>query len=169
MKVALIVAMAENGVIGRNNQLPWQIPEDLKYFRKVTMGKPVIMGRKTFESIGRPLPGRTNIVISHQKNLDLPDGVELAGSVDEALAFSREACQKNDAGECMIIGGEQIYALFMPVADKLYLTQVHANIEGDACFSSFNEDEWLLIDKEDHVPVEEDSYGYSFCVLEKMH
>jgi dihydrofolate reductase len=167
MDIALIVAMAQNGVIGRNNQLPWRLPEDLRYFKKTTMGKPVIMGRKTFESIGKPLPGRTNIVISTQKNILLPEGVRLAQSVNEAMSIAESIGLIDGVNEVMVIGGEQIYALFMPSAKRIYLTKVHANVDGDAYFSSFVERDWSKVSEDFFEASENNPYDYSFCVLEK--
>ncbi len=167
MDIALIVAMAQNGVIGRNNQLPWHLPEDLRYFKKTTMGKPIIMGRKTFESIGKPLPGRTNIVISAQENILLPEGVRLAGSVNEARAIAENVGMADGVTEVMVIGGEQIYSLFMPEAQRIYLTKVHADIEGDASFSAFKENDWQMVTEQHFQASENNPYNYSFCVLER--
>jgi len=129
MKISLIVAVSRNGVIGRDNQLPWHLPEDLKYFKSVTMGKPILMGRKTYDSIGRPLPGRTNIVITRDPDWRA-DGVEVAGSLQGAMTLAEQACASAGAEEIMVIGGEQIYRMTLPVADRLYLTQVDAEVEG---------------------------------------
>ena len=167
MDISLIVAMAQNGVIGHNNMLPWHLPEDLRYFKKVTMGKPIVMGRKTFESIGRALPGRTNIVISRQANLTLPEGVKLAASIDEAVKIAEAVCLIDGVDELMIIGGEEIYRLCMPQATRLYLTKVHAEVEGDAYFSGFKENEWSLEEQQDYDASENNPYSYSFCVFEK--
>jgi dihydrofolate reductase len=167
MDVSLIVAMAENGIIGRNNQLPWYLPEDLRYFKKVTMGKPIIMGRKTFESIGKALPGRLNIVVSQQKNLTLPEGVRLVGSIDAAIAMAESVALIDGIDEVMVIGGEQIYALAMPKATRLYLTKVHAAVDGDACFNQFDEKAWKLVQQEDFSASENNPYNYSFCVYQR--
>lgn len=162
MDISLVVAAALNGTIGINNTLPWHLPEDLRYFKQVTMGKPIIMGRKTYESIGRPLPGRTNIVISHNKNLSLPESVLVAASADEALALAAAT----GVAEAMIIGGEQVYQLFMARANRLYLTEVKANIEGDAQFI-YNKNEWRLVKEEQHFAAGDNPYDYRFCVLDK--
>ena len=167
MKIALIVAMAENGVIGKNNQLPWYLPEDLKYFKATTMGKPIVMGRKTFESIGKALPGRTNIVLSRQTDLKLPEGVRIAASIEEAIDISEAVSVIDGSEEIMIIGGEQIYTLFMEKASRLYLTKVHAAVEGDAYFSGFEESEWELMTEEGHKASGSNPHDYSFCVLER--
>ena len=167
MEIALIVAMAENGVIGRNNKLPWHLPEDLRYFKKVTMGKPIVMGRKTFASIGKALPGRTNIVISRQSDLSLPEGVRLASTIEKAVDIAEAVGLIDGVDEIMVIGGEEIYKLFLPQATRLYLTQVHAEVDGDAWFSGYNPDEWQLISQQDYDATENNPYPYSFCVLER--
>ena len=140
MNVSLIVAVSRNGVIGLDNQLPWHLPEDLKYFKSVTMGKPLIMGRKTFESIGRPLPGRTNIVITRDSGWHA-EGVEVAQTLLQAMTLARLACAQAELNEIMVIGGEQIYRLALPVADRLYLTEVQAEVEGDAFFPAYDPDQ----------------------------
>ena len=166
MQIAMMVAAAENGVIGRDNRMPWHLPEDLRYFKQTTMGKPVIMGRKTFESIGRPLPGRTNIVLSRQHDLQLPDGVKKVQTVQHALQLAEEACKNDAIDEVMVIGGEEIYRLFMPQATRLYLTCVHASVEGDARFP-WQPDQWRVLSEEHHAASGDNPYDYSFCVLEK--
>ena len=168
MKVSMIVAMADNTVIGRNNKLPWYLPEDLRYFKKTTMAKPIIMGRKTFESIGKALPGRTNIVISRQADLDLPEGVKLAATLEQAFAISEAVCAIENGDEVMVIGGEQIYRACSAKADRLYLTKVHADVEGDAFFTEFNENEWTLTSAEKHTASGSNPYDYSFCVYDKL-
>lgn len=131
MKLTLIVAVADNGVIGRQNELPWRLPEDLKRFKALTMGKPIVMGRKTFESIGKPLPGRTNIVVSRQAGLSLP-GCVVVDSLAAALAAA------GHVDEVMIIGGGEIYRQALAQADCVQLTEVHAAIEGDARFPALD-------------------------------
>ena len=168
MKVSLIVAMAQNGVIGRNNKLPWHLPEDLRYFKQTTMGKPIIMGRKTYDSIGRPLPGRTNIVVSRQTDLSYPEGVRLVSSVEEAITLAESICLIDGSDEVMVIGGEQIYALAVESADRLYLTRVHADVDGDAYFSCYNPEQWQETASELHKASENNPYDYSFCVLERV-
>lgn len=144
MKLSLIAAAANNNVIGRNNELPWHLPQDLKYFKSVTLGKPVIMGRKTFESIGKPLPGRTNIVITRQANWQHA-GVLVASSVQDALAlaenFRNELGQTAD--EVMVIGGAEIYRCALPLADKIYLTRIDEDIVGDAWFPQLSDEDWV--------------------------
>src|SRR3990167_9279853 len=149
MKLALIWAMSNNRAIGRNNALPWHLPEDMKYFKRVTMGKPIIMGRKTWESIGRPLPGRTNIVITRDRNFHA-DGVKIVHTLDEAIALAEKISVIDGAEEVVVIGGAEIYALSLPKADRLYMTQVHAEVDGDAHFPEFNLNEWRELARENH-------------------
>jgi dihydrofolate reductase len=165
MKIALIVAASQNHVIGLDNQLPWHLPEDLQYFKAVTMGKPILMGRKTFDSIGRPLPGRVNIVLTRDTNWTA-QGVEVVNDLDAAIAASEKACKAADTDELMIIGGEQIYRKFLPVANKLYLTKVEAEIEGDAYFPAIDSKQWRQVAEK--IPEEVGNYSYRFVVLERM-
>ena len=166
MKLALILAMSNNRAIGRNNALPWHLPEDMKYFKRVTMGKPIIMGRKTWESIGRPLPGRTNIVITRDRNFHA-DGVKIVHTLDEAIALAEKISVIDGAEEVVVIGGAEIYALSLPKADRLYMTQVHAEVDGDAHFPEFNLNEWRELARENHQPSETNPYPYSFIILER--
>lgn len=160
-RIALIAAQAENHVIGLDNQMPWHLPEDLQYFKKVTLGKPVIMGRKTFESIGRPLPGRTNIVITRQSNWS-SEGVSVASSLDAAL----ELAEKESPDELMVIGGAQIYAEALPSAQRIYLTQIHKVIDGDAWFPAL-EDDWRQVSRQDGHS-EKQNLGYSFLTFDRV-
>ena len=145
MKLAIIVAAAKNGVIGCKNQLPWHLPQDLKYFKSVTLGKPVIMGRKTFESIGRPLPGRTNIVVTRSKDW-AAEGVTVTNSFEQALHEAQKTMSAGlpDVAEAMIIGGAEVYRSALPFVDRVYLTRVNLAPEGDAFFESLNQAEWAL-------------------------
>lgn len=142
-RVALIAAMGRNRVIGRDNKLPWHLPEDLKYFRAMTWGKPIIMGRKTFDSLGRPLPGRTNIVVTNQVGLQLP-GALVVHSLEDALSAAQNQALLDGVDEVMVIGGEKIYRQCLKRADRLYLTLVEAEPEGDAWFPPFEADAWTL-------------------------
>lgn len=157
MKVALICAMADNRVIGKDNQTPWHLPNDMKHFKEVTMDHPVIMGRKTYESIGRPLPGRRNIVITRQEDLKI-EGCDVVHSLEEALELAKGDSPK----EIDVIGGEQIYSLALPLADRIYLTIVHADIEGDAYFPEFSEEEWVGVEREEHPSDEDHPYAFTF-------
>jgi|TARA_B110000438_G_scaffold281111_1_gene306970 dihydrofolate reductase len=165
MKLSLIVAMSRNGVIGLDNRLPWHLSEDLKYFKSVTMGKPIIMGRKTFDSIGRPLPGRCNIVITRNPSWIQP-GVKIAQSIDQAMLLGRQACEESGGEEVMVIGGEQIYRMTLAVADRIYLTEVDADIKGDAFFPEFDKSAWSQV-KVEH-PEGMASPAYRFLVLERI-
>ena len=164
MKIALIVAVSQNNVIGRDNQLPWHLPEDLQYFKSVTMGKPILMGRKTFESIGRPLPGRVNIVITRDPDWTA-EGVEIVNTIDDAMAAGAVACKAADSYEIMIIGGAQIYRDCLPLADVLYLTKVEAEIEGDAFFPDIDLDQWQEVSEK--RPETIDKYAYRFVILKR--
>jgi len=166
-KLALIVAMDQNRVIGNDNHLPWRLPEDLKYFKSVTMGKPIVMGRKTFDSIGRPLPGRLNIVVTRNNHWQHP-GVETATSLAQAMAIAAENAPKPGAGEheIMVIGGEQIYRAAIDSADRLYITRVQVDVEGDAFFPEFNESEWQEISRQQ--PEFQGDIPYFFQVLERI-
>ncbi|MEM1264354.1 MAG: dihydrofolate reductase [Pseudomonadota bacterium] len=163
-RLSLVVAVADNGVIGRDNQLPWHIPADLKHFKRVTMGKPIIMGRKTYESIGRPLPGRQNIVLTRQASWSAA-GVSVVASLDEAIALASHSATGTNS-ECMIIGGATLYAAALPQASMLYLTQVHASVSGDTFFPSLETAHWRELERTTH-PADGDTYAYSFVTLER--
>jgi len=167
MKLALIWAMSRNRVIGRNNALPWHLPEDLRYFKHVTMGKPIIMGRKTWESIGRPLPGRTNIVITRAADYAVPEGVRVVNSLDAAINLAEKICLIEGIDEALVIGGAEIYAQALPKADRLYLTQVHAEVAGDAYFPEIDLEQWQELGREDFAASGHNPYDYSFVVLER--
>ncbi len=158
--ISIIVAAAENDVIGNHGELPWHLSGDLQRFKAVTMGKPIVMGRKTWESIGRPLPGRQNIVITRQTGFTA-DGCDVVGSVDAAIAAA------GDAEEIMVIGGSEIYALFLPRADRLYLTRVHAEVEGDAFFSNDDDSSWSLVDYEHRAADDNNDFDFSFQLYER--
>lgn len=164
--LAVIVAAAENGVIGRNNALPWHLSEDLRYFKRVTMGKPIVMGRKTWESIGRPLPGRTNIVISRNPQFSA-EGARVVPSLDAALALAEDIALIDGARELMVIGGAQIYAEALPRAARLYLTEVHAQVEGDAYLPAVDWPQWRERSRERHAAVEPNPYDYSFVIYDR--
>ncbi|QXQ08374.1 dihydrofolate reductase [Sphingosinicellaceae bacterium] len=155
--ISLVVARADNGVIGRDNALPWRIPADLAHFKRLTMGKPIIMGRRTFESIGRPLPGRLNIVLSRDPDWRA-EGVTVAASLSDMLA--------NDVPEIAIIGGAQVYAEALPLATHVYLTEVHSAPEGDTWLPAFDAGEWRETAREAHGAAGGQP-GYSFVTLER--
>lgn len=167
IRTSLIVAAAENGVIGKDNNMPWKISSDLKYFKRITMDKPIIMGRKTFQSIGKPLPGRVNIVITRDTTF-APEGVITAHSVEMALDVAKGMAEVKGLKEVMVIGGAQIYELCLPEADRLYLTRIHAEIDGDASFPELDPKDWLEYSSEHHVAGEKDSHDYSFIVLDRL-
>lgn len=153
--LALIVAQSLNRVIGVNNELPWRLPEDLKYFKATTMGKPIVMGRKTYDSIGRPLPGRTNIVVTRQVGWSA-DGVKVAGTLEEAVALASE----EEPEEIMVIGGAQIYELMLPAADRVYLTQVYTEVEGDAWFPPLPAEQWREVSSQQPEVLSEPAYAF---------
>jgi len=158
--------MARNRVIGRNNALPWYLPEDLRYFKQVTMGKPIIMGRRTWESIGRPLPGRTNIVISRDPEFSA-DGVKVVQSLEAAITLAEHVTVIDGGDEAVVMGGAQIYEMALPMADRLYMTQVHADVDGDVLFPEFELSAWHELGREDFSASDANPYDYSFVVLER--
>lgn len=167
MKLSLICAMAENRVIGRNNSLPWHLSEDLKYFKRVTMGNSIIMGRKTWESIGRPLPGRTNIVITSNPEYQA-EGVRIVHSLEDALKLAESIAYIDGSKEAFIIGGADLYRRALPVADRFHLTRVHAEVDGDTSLPEFDESEWQEVAREDFSHSETNPYDYSICLLERI-
>lgn len=158
--VSIIVAVDKNWLIGRRGGLPWRLPADLRHFKSVTTGHTVIMGRKTYESIGKPLPNRFNIVITKQKGMTIP-GCEVVDSAEEALRLSPEK------REIFVIGGAEIYSRFLPLVDKIYLTRIDHSFEGDIFFPEINMSEWKEIEREDMKPDEKNPYPYSFIVIKK--
>lgn len=159
MKISIIVAMAKNNVIGVNNSLPWKLPADLKRFKDITMGNPIIMGRNTHESIGRVLPGRTNIILT-SKPFE-KDGCVCVSSIDEAL-------KKCDSSmEVFIIGGEKVFRSCLTIVDKMYITMINDDIPGDTFFPEINMNDWKKTEEEAFKPDEKNKYEYSFIVLEK--
>ncbi|MEX0838302.1 MAG: dihydrofolate reductase [Parvibaculum sp.] len=167
MHVCFVVAIADNGVIGRDNGLPWKLSSDMAFFKRVTMGKPVIMGRKTWESLPKkPLPGRPNIVVTRNAAY-VAEGAELAMSASAALALARALAVQAGADEIMVIGGAQLYAEMFDHADRLYITEVHAAPDGDVSFPAFDRRQWREVSRERHAAGEKDSADYSFVVLER--
>lgn len=169
LKLSLIVALAENHVIGRDNKLPWYLPNDLKYFKQVTLGKPVVMGRKTYESIGKPLPGRSNIIITRQADYQPPganNSVRVVASLEQARELAEDICLIDGQDEAMIIGGAEIYTLALPLVDRMYLTEVHAEVEGDARFPEFDRAAWRKVAGEDFAAEGPNPYAYSFNIYE---
>ena len=159
--LSIIVAVADNGVIGSGNQLPWRLPDDLKRFKALSLGKPIVMGRKTFDSIGRPLPGRLNIVISRQPGLAIP-GCRVVTSIDDALVAAQPA------PEIVIVGGADIYRQILPRVQTIHLTRVHASVEGDVLFPELQSHEWREVAKEYHPADERHAHGFTFSTLERI-
>lgn len=160
MIISLIAAMDKNRVIGnKDNALPWYLPADLKHFKSVTLGKPIIMGRKTHESIGKSLPERTNIIITRNENYEAP-GCVVIHSPEEAIEAS------GDAPEVVVIGGAEIFAQFLPLANRMYLTLINAEFAGNVYFPEWNPEEWREISREAHESDEKNRYGYTFLIIE---
>ncbi|TXR54572.1 dihydrofolate reductase [Reinekea thalattae] len=166
MRISMIWAMAENRTIGRDNKLPWHLPNDLKYFKQLTTGKAVIMGRKTYDSIGKPLPNRSNIVITRDTQF-YAEGVQVAHSLDEAIELAEAASLVNANDEVIVMGGAEIYRLCLPKADRLYITFVHADVDGDAHFPEFDLSQYNEIAREDFSADGPNPYDYSFVVYDK--
>jgi dihydrofolate reductase len=158
--VSLLAAVAANGVIGRDNRLPWNLPDDLKRFKSLTVGKPILMGRKTFESIGKALPGRTNLVLTRSREWSSP-GAVVVHSLDEALE------RAGDAADLVVVGGAEIYRVALPIAQQVYLTRVHAAVEGQTVFPTLKEEEWREVQREEHPADDRHAFAMSFCVLQR--
>jgi dihydrofolate reductase len=160
MRRSLVVAVARNGVIGRDNQLPWKLPDDLAYFKRVTMGHPIVMGRRTWESIGKPLAGRKNIVVTHQPDYRAP-GCTVVHSLEEAWKAA------GDADEVCVIGGTTLFEESLPLADRIHLTEVEAEVEGDTFFPPFDRGEWDEREVERHPADARHAYPFRILVLER--
>ena len=166
MKLALIVAVAENGVIGRQGDLPWRLSADLQRFKRATMGHTMLMGRKTWESIGRPLPGRRSIVVSRDPNYKTGhDEVPVAGDLDTALQLADRPGEP--AEQVFVIGGAKVYELTLPRADRLFLTRVHASVEGDVFFPPVDWDAWRAVEEDYHSADEKNEFAHTFQVFER--
>jgi dihydrofolate reductase len=162
MRTSLIVAMANNGVIGVNGDLPWRLSADLRRFKQLTMGHSIIMGRKTYESIGRLLPGRTTIVVTRQKTYSVMPGALLAHSVPDAVELAR------GSSEAFIIGGAEIYRVALPLVDRMYVTAVAAEVAGDTYFPDWDPTEWRQIEQTDHAAEQQNGFDYSFRVYDRQ-
>lgn len=162
MKISLIVAMSSNRAIGLNNQMPWHLSADLKRFKQITMGHPIIMGRKTFDAIGKPLPGRTNIIVSRNPAYK-PEGCIVVDSVEAAI---NHACRLSD--EVFVIGGSTLYEATLPMANTLYITQINQDFEGDTFFPEFNRINWVEVEREDMIDDAKVGFSYSFLKLKKI-
>lgn len=167
IKTAAIVAMSDNRVIGNKNALPWHLPEDLKHFKAVTMGKPIVMGRLTFDSIGKPLPGRANIVVTRQSHWSC-ENVLVAHDLPNAISLAQSEAAQNGIGEIMIVGGSKIYQQALPLLDMLYVTEVHADIEGDAMFPVIDPVAWEQSEREGPYKSEKSGLAFSFVIYKKQ-
>ncbi len=168
--LSMIIAAAQNRVMGTDNQMPWHLPNDLQYFKKVTMGKPMIMGRKTYESLGKPLPGRPHIIITRQPNYVPPNAneqVQVVSTIEQAISAAEQLLKDSAHDEAMVIGGAEICNLAFPYADRLYLTEVHAVVEGDVFFPEFDKNNWQEVSRENYPACEKNPFDYSFVVYEK--
>lgn len=159
-RIALVVAHTRNRVIGRDNTMPWNLPADLRRFRALTMGHPILMGRRTHQAIGRPLPGRRNLVLTRQPEFAVP-GVETVGSLEHALAVCQEAPW------LYVIGGGEVYAQALPLAERLHLTEIAADIDGDACFPEIDHAQWLELSSEEHPADTANAYALRFLTLDR--
>lgn len=163
MRLSMIAALGKNRVIGNNNKMPWHLPADLQFFKKTTMGNPIIMGRKTYDSIGRPLPGRLNIILSRDKNL-LIDGCTVVNSLEQAMLVANE----QDSAEVFITGGSYLYNTYLEEADRLYLTLIDEDFEGDTYFPDYTQYDWKPIQKNTYSADDKNPYAYTFVTLDRL-
>ncbi len=161
MRLSIVVAMDDNRLIGSKNQLPWHLPADLAYFKKLTTGKSILMGRKTYDSIGRPLPNRRNIVITRNSNISIP-GCEVVSSIDDALELTK------DDLEVMVIGGASLCEQLLPKINRLYITKIDGEFEGDVFFPKYDDFDWLEVSCESHPKDNSNAYSYKFIVLDRV-
>ena len=166
MRLAVICAMSKNGVIGKDNGLPWNLPGDLKHFKETTLGCPIIMGRKTWDSIGRPLPGRTNIIVTRRGEVG-SDGIKIADSFESALDLAKSCLPTARGNEIFVIGGAQIYKEAFPLANRLYLTRVNSFIDGDTYLEGFDEADWIEISNKSFKALSSEGHDYNICVLDR--
>lgn len=162
----MIAGVAENGVIGSHQTIPWRIPSDFAYFKATTMGKPMIMGRKQFETVGKPLPGRANIIVTRQKDYRC-DGTLVFASIDAALAEAQKIASSDAVDEIMVIGGGELYKQFMGRADRLYISHIDLRPEGDVLFPTIKPEEWMVVDQPAFTPSPKDSASYRVKVYER--
>jgi dihydrofolate reductase len=160
MRLSIVVAMDSNRLIGKDNGLPWHLPADLAFFKKLTTGNTILMGRKTFDSIGRPLPNRRNLVITRNADIEIA-GCEVVNSIEKALSLVQSET------EVMVIGGAKLYQQILPIADRLYITQVEGEFDGDTYFPHYDEDDWLEVSCESHQPDEKNKHAYHFIILKR--
>ena len=167
MDIIIVAAVAESGVIGRGNALPWRLKSDMAHFRNLTMAKPVVLGRKTFASIGKPLAGRTTIVISRDQNFSAP-GIVVAPNFDAALAAARGDALRRNAGAIIVAGGADIYVQALPLATRLVITEVHKRIDGDARFPAIDPKLWRETERSEQLPGAEDEAAFAFVTYERV-
>jgi dihydrofolate reductase len=167
LDIILLAAVAENGVIGRDNALPWRLKSDMQHFRAATMNKPVVMGRKTYQSIGRPLPGRTSIVVTRDRTFAAP-GILVAPSLEAALAAARGDALRRGANAIVVAGGGDIYNQAMPLATRLVITEVHKRVDGDARFPAIDPQSWRETERSEHNPAAEDEVAFAFVTYERV-
>jgi len=165
MKISIIAAVAENGIIGNNNNLPWHIKSEWQYFIKMTKNKPIIMGRKTFESLGKPLKDRSNIIVTRDKSYK-GDGIIVTHTIENALNIAKKIARDTKQDEIMIGGGAEIYKLALPLSDRLYLTTIHLNPQGDTKFPKINKEEWLEVKSEFHQALSGETSDYTIKVFD---
>ena len=168
ISISLVVARSSNGVIGCRNNLPWNIPEDLKNFKKLTIGKPIVMGRKTFESIGKPLVNRTNIVITSQKGWS-HEGIEVYHNLTDAISFAKKTASLTKVDEIFIIGGSSVYKKSISHAHKVYLTEIHKAYNGDVWFEDLDNKEWKEISSESFLPEDKNKPPFSFKIFHRIN
>lgn len=166
VKVSLIAAVAENGVIGKDNWMPWEIKSEFKYFKDTTIGHPIVMGRKSFEALGKPLPKRTNIIVTRDKNYTA-EGAFVVNTLEDGIDMARGIAEKDGVKEIFIGGGSEIYRLSLPHADLLYLTEIHLSPEGDTHFPTFDKNEWKEVKREPHKALPGETCDYTITVLER--
>jgi dihydrofolate reductase len=166
VRIAMIAGVAENGVIGSDQTIPWRVPSDMAFFKRTTMGKPIIMGRKQFETVGKPLPGRTNIVITRQQGYQ-PEGVLVFNDIEAALARASEIARADGVDEMMIIGGGELYAQLMDRADRLYITHIDLHPAGDVVFPAIAPEQWTVVDLPEVTPSPKDEATYRVKVYER--
>ena len=166
VRIAMIAGVAENGVIGSEQTIPWRVPSDMAFFKQTTMGKPIVMGRKQFETVGRPLPGRANIVVTRQKDYH-PEGVMVVHSVDAAIAEARRIAEADGVDEIMIIGGGELYAQLMARADRLYISHIDLAPAGDVLFPAIAPEQWVVVDLPEVTPSPRDEASYRVKVYER--
>lgn len=163
LKLSMIAAMGKNRVIGKDNDMPWHLPADLQHFKKTTLGSPIIMGRKTYDSIGRPLPGRLNIILSRNTRLEI-EGCSVVNSLEDAI----DLAEKTDASEIFITGGAHLYDKFLENADRLYLTLIDEKFDGDTYFPDYTQFNWKEAAKENHKADDKNPHAYSFVTLDRI-